>query len=333
MVDEGADEGVDDGANALAGDGVLIITSSLIGDVILSTGAVAEIVRRHAGVRMTLVCSPATAILFRHIPAEAEVIVLTKKTGGAHWLDLYRRLRRRRWVRIYDFRGSVPGRFLNGPRAIPRRPGRESVHKVLEASSILGEGAAFAPVLWLSESERRALPAAVISAERLLVLGPGAALAGKAWPAERFGALAGLLTAPGGLLEGAVVAPTGGGMDRAAAAIVGRGVPAERFVDMTGADLLTTAALMARADLFVGNDSGMMHLAVAAGAPTLGLFGPTDERLYGPWGERAGTARAPGVDVAFGKVSRTVSRTESQMGALTVEAAAAAAGRLLGAGR
>lgn len=314
-------------------DGVLIITGSLIGDVILSMGAIAEIVRRHAGVRMTVVCSPATAILFRHIPAEAEIIVLAKKKGRAHWLDLYRRLRRRRWVRIYDFRNSLPVRFLNGPRAIPKGPGRKVVHKVLEASSILGEGGSFAPILWLSESEREGLPAAVTAAKRLLVLGPGAALAGKAWPAERFGALAGRLTARGGLLEGAVVAPTGGGMDRAAAAIIGQGVPAERFVDMTGADLLTTAALMARADLFVGNDSGMMHLAAAAGAPTLGLFGPTDERLYGPWGERAATVRAPGVSVAFGKVSRTVSRTESQMGALTVEEAAAAAGRLLRAAR
>ncbi len=322
-----------DGADDRADDGVLIITGSLIGDVILSTGAIAEIVRRHAGLRMTVVCSPATAILFRHMPAEAEIIVLAKKKGRGHWLDLYLRLRRRRWVRIYDFRNSLPVRFLNGPRAIPKGQGREAVHKVLEASSILGDGAAHAPVLWLAASEREALPAAVTSAKRLLVLGPGAALAGKAWPADRFGALAGLLTAKGGLLEGAVVVPAGGGMDRAAAAIIGQGVPAERFVDMTGADLLTTAAVMARADLFVGNDSGMMHLAAAAGAPTLGLFGPTDERLYGPWGERAATVRAPGVNVAFGKVSRTVSRTESQMGALAVEEAVAAAERLLSAVR
>jgi len=306
-------------------DGVLIITGSMIGDVILSTGAIAEIVRRHAGAPVTVVCSPGTAILFRHLPGGAEIIALAKKKRGGHWLDLYRRLRGRRWRRIYDFRNSLAGRFLNGPRVTPRRAGGETVHKVAEASSILGEGPALSPVLWLSKADDEALPAGVRSAKPLLVLGPGASRAGKAWPVERFAALAGRLTERGGPLEGAVVVPTGGPMDRPAAEVIRQGVPEERFVDMTGADLLTTAAVMARAALFVGNDSGMMHLAAAAGAPTLGLFGPTDERLYGPWGERAAAVRAPGVPVAFGKTSRTVSRTESQMDALTVDEVAAAA--------
>lgn len=310
-------------------DGILIITGSMIGDVILSTGAIAEIVRRHPGARVTIVCSPGTAILFRHLPAAAEIIPLAKKKRSAHWVDLYLTLRRRRWGRIYDFRNSLVSRFLRGPRETMRRPGPEPVHKVLEASSILGDGPALAPVLWLSGHERDALPSAVQSARRLLVIGPGAMLAGKAWPVERYAALAARLTAPGGPLDGAVVVPAGGPMDREAAAIIGRGVPDDQFVDLTGADLLTTAALMARADLFIGNDSGMMHLAAASGAPTLGLFGPTDERLYRPWGERAGSVRAPGVSVVFGKASKTVSQTETQMGALTVDDVTAAAERLL----
>ncbi|MFN3669256.1 MAG: glycosyltransferase family 9 protein [Brevundimonas sp.] len=317
-----------DGADRPADDGVLIITGSMIGDVILSTGAIAEIVRRHAGARVTVVCSPGTAILFRHLPARTEVIPLAKKKRGGHWIELYRALRTRRWARIYDFRDSLAGRFLNGPRVIPRKTGGEPVHKVREASTILGDGPALSPTLWLGDAVQ-GLPAAVTGAKRLLVLGPGATRAGKAWPVERFAALAADLTGTGGLLEGAVVVPTGGPMDREAAAVIGAARPAERFVDMTGADLLVTAALMARAALFVGNDSGMMHLAAAAGAPTLGLFGPTDERLYGPWGSRAAAVRAPGESVVFGKTSKTVSRTETQMGPLTVETVAAAAADLL----
>jgi ADP-heptose:LPS heptosyltransferase len=54
---------------------------------------------------------------------------------------------------------------------------------------------------------------------------------------------------------------------------------------------LTAFACLKRARLFIGNDSGAMHLAAAAGAPTLGLFGPSDERLYGPWGEQARAIR------------------------------------------
>ncbi|MGK2257621.1 MAG: ADP-heptose:LPS heptosyltransferase, partial [Brevundimonas sp.] len=45
-----------------------------------------------------------------------------------------------------------------------------------------------------------------------------------------------------------------------------------------------------RADLFVGNDSGLMHVSAALGRPTLGLFGPTEWWLYGPWGPKTRTA-------------------------------------------
>ncbi|MHB8528837.1 MAG: glycosyltransferase family 9 protein, partial [Caulobacteraceae bacterium] len=48
-----------------------------------------------------------------------------------------------------------------------------------------------------------------------------------------------------------------------------------------------------RARLFIGNDSGLMHLAAASGTPTLGLFGPSDEALYAPWGPLARVARGP----------------------------------------
>src|SRR3546814_1992136 len=58
-------------------------------------------------------------------------------------------------------------------------------------------------------------------------------------------------------------------------------------------DLLTAAACLERADFFVGNDSGLMHLAAAAGTPTLGLFGPSPEVRYRPWGPHAGYVRTP----------------------------------------
>ena len=51
------------------------------------------------------------------------------------------------------------------------------------------------------------------------------------------------------------------------------------------------AACLARCALFVGNDSGLMHLAASSGAATLGLFGPTPVQEYAPAGPRAGNCR------------------------------------------
>ena len=54
--------------------------------------------------------------------------------------------------------------------------------------------------------------------------------------------------------------------------------------------MASSAAAIDRATLFVGNDSGLMHVSAALGRPTLGLFGPTEWWLYGPWGPRTRTA-------------------------------------------
>ena len=68
----------------------------------------------------------------------------------------------------------------------------------------------------------------------------------------------------------------------------------DRAVDAVGRLALPqVAAIMARSALFVGNDSGLMHLAAATGAPTLGLFGPSRVGEYAPAGRRAAYVAAP----------------------------------------
>jgi ADP-heptose:LPS heptosyltransferase len=89
-------------------------------------------------------------------------------------------------------------------------------------------------------------------------------------------------------------------------------------IDLAGkVSLSEAAACLARMSLFIGNDSGLMHLAAAAGAPTLGLFGPSSANEYAPSGRRAGFVVAPGPAGA------------APMAALTVAAASEAALALL----
>ena len=57
--------------------------------------------------------------------------------------------------------------------------------------------------------------------------------------------------------------------------------------------MLTVYACLERCAFYVGNDSGLMHLAAASGIPTLGLFGPSKESLYAPWGPRTAVVRTP----------------------------------------
>jgi heptosyltransferase-3 len=62
------------------------------------------------------------------------------------------------------------------------------------------------------------------------------------------------------------------------------------------ADLMDLAQWLAGAALYVGNDSGITHLAAAVGAPVLALFGPTDPEIWGPRGSRVTVLRARSIE-------------------------------------
>jgi ADP-heptose:LPS heptosyltransferase len=150
-------------------------------------------------------------------------------------------------------------------------------------------------VIWTAPEDTARAAALLPEGQPWLVLGPTANWHRKVWPAERFAELALSLTAPDGALPGAGIAILGGPGDqeRSMATPVLTALP--QALDLVGKlDLPEVAAVLARAAIFIGNDSGLMHLAAAAGAPTLGLFGPTPSDEYGPAGPKAQAVLADG---------------------------------------
>ena len=99
---------------------------------------------------------------------------------------------------------------------------------------------------------------------------------------------------PGGLFENGRIAIFGSQEERPQAIKLLESIPKRQCIDLIGqVSLLGAYACLKRCICFIGNDSGLMHLAAAAGPPTLGLFGPTSDAQYGPWSsESDGRARA-----------------------------------------
>lgn len=114
------------------------------------------------------------------------------------------------------------------------------------------------------------------------ILHPGSGGKRKCWPLERYFALADRLGSRTGafvlFLSGPVEA---GGM---ASRIEGFVQDRERMGCVAGRELPAVAAILARSAAFIGNDSGITHLAAAAGAPVVALFGPTDPARWAPRG-------------------------------------------------
>ena len=272
---------------------ILFITSSRIGDAVLSSGLLKTLVDEVAAARFTIVASALTAPLFAATPRLDEIIVMDKKPGAGHWLGLWRRVRTRRWGLVVDLRGSAMARVLRPWRRAVRAKGVEPDHKVIEAARMLKlEDRPPSPYLFTDEAIEARAAALTAGDGEILAMAPIANWVGKTWPAERFALVARQLLGPQGAMAGGRLMIMGGPSEPLAAEPVRSAVERSRVIDLVGReDLLVAYAALKRVRLFIGNDSGLMHLAAAAGAPTLGLFGPSDEALYAPWGPMARTVR------------------------------------------
>jgi ADP-heptose:LPS heptosyltransferase len=232
---------------------------------------------------------------------------LWKRTDGpAGFARVVREIRARRYPLALDLqrlqKSAVLARLSGAPRVvgfdrartkewsflwtnerIP--PGPRSEHMVeqyLSFARLLGvpEPRAVHRLPATPEAERRAAELLAELGAPPVIVGLGASKPAKRWPAERYGALARALAD-----EGLAVCLIGGPGERDDARVA-REAAGPRVRDLVGqTSLVELAALCRGARLFVGGDTGPMHVAVASGLRAVVLFGPGDPRRTGPWGE------------------------------------------------
>ncbi|MES2220452.1 MAG: glycosyltransferase family 9 protein [Acidobacteriota bacterium] len=122
--------------------------------------------------------------------------------------------------------------------------------------------------------------------DRFVLMNPGAGWGAKCWPAERYAAVAAELPA----LGFATVVNIGPGESKLAVAFSSN--PHARAFCMTGS-IGQLMACTRRASLFIGGDTGPLHLAAALNIPVVGIYGPTNPARNGPYGTRAIVLRHP----------------------------------------
>lgn len=271
---------------------ILFIAPADLGEIVLATGALAHVLGPED--ELTVLAGPEAAALFRAVPA---VSVCVPERGGVGWA-LAARIADKSFDTAIDARGGWLGRLAPVTRTIGLSPPPVLRHRVEDWGDAAGAGRALTPAIWLDDTAREAAAQAAGDARQLLVLAPGGSREAKRWPAERFAAVARRLVS--GPMSGATVLILGAAeRDDDVTREIAQGLDADGVAARgigAGLDLLAAGAVMERATLVIGNDNALTHIGAALAAPTLTLFGPTDERVRAPFGPRARTLRGRGLE-------------------------------------
>ncbi len=264
---------------------ILYIAEADAEAAVLSSGVLAHLVEALPNAAVTVVGSAASAPLFADTPGLDRLIVLDR-TGRWDWIALWNQVRGTRWGLVVDMRGTKFSERLRRQKRAVRGPDLPDLHAVELAARVLQLDQAPAPRLFFSEETQGAVDAFVGDDQTpILAVGPGADWIGKRWPAERYAKVAAPLLADDGPLAGGRLMIVGEEADRDAAHTIRLAVPRPRVLELQGKlTRLQTAAALSRASLYIGADSIWTQLAVAAGVPSVGVFGPSDDTRVGPWG-------------------------------------------------
>ncbi len=284
-------------------DRALIITLSNIGDLVMTTPVMESVAKLLPPKSMDVLADSRSSELLKNAPYISSIFHRFKRAGFGEQFELLRSLRSVNYDLIVDLRTVfLPYLLRSQHRCIKRKNrslGKHSVEQHYSSIVELGKFQTNIPdckihldKLTMSVAKRITdkLPAG-----KWLAIAPGANWPGKKWPAERFGEL--IVKALGsGLFSAVLVIGSKGDLGADLKADFS-GMP---VLDLRGqTDLNLAAAILSKVSLFVGNDSGLGHMANAVGVNTLTLFGPGEPEKYRPWGRRARVLISQSRDLRF----------------------------------
>ena len=284
---------------------ILLIKLRYLGDVVLSTPVLPLLRKQFPEAKMTFLVNPGTAAVLQDNPYLEEVWVLPRQSWWQQ-LRFIQHVREAKFDTVIDLTDGDRSAFLSWVTGARVRLGYNrdrrwrgkfysqvlpsaygSMHMVeYHQQAIAGLGiheSVGEPEVYIhsevGQQDEDAFGDFFAKGQPLVLLHPTARYVFKAWPLERFAALADWLSG-----QGICVALIGSQRE----ILIGQQImnlTKNKPVNLMGKTQLSQlVALMRRSLLLIGNDGGPIHIASAVGCPVLGLFGPTDPAVWGPRG-------------------------------------------------
>ena len=266
---------------------ILVITLSNLGDVIMTTPVVMRLRRVFPYAEISVIVGPKAQGLLRQSKNIYEVIVYDKRAKFQNKKEFILGLRKQAWDWVVDLRHTAIPILVKNRKSSPllmrrhsKKMKREAHLEVLEWMGIKEQTQD--PFDFFQQNDELSLLKKLSSAgvqenEGWIVIAPGAASERKRWNSKSFRELAEQL----GQKTNKTILLAGSPEEKQIAEKVAQGLKAKAFVVCGLTNLAESAAMIARASLVVANDSAMMHLGFELQSPTVGVFGPTEHKLYG----------------------------------------------------
>ncbi len=292
---------------------ILFVSLSNIGDAVMTTPVLQTLEKIYPDAVFDIVTGKRSAEVFKHYPKLKNLFIKDKQGFLRGYFDLWKALFKTKYDLIVDLRFDGFVYVLRAKRRLTKRNKDDRLtHAVEQHLSVIrsiiperGKSQIItSPAIWLDEAFTFSAINIIKTLPKgfLLSLGPGCGGPEKVWPPTFFAQACNQLKDK---ISGVIL--LGGTGDKAYCREVSEKLEIEHC-DMSGkTSILEAAALMEKTQCFIGNDSGLGHLASAVATPTITLFGVGFPERYHPWQKETEWLLGSGQDVKNISVNDVVS--------------------------
>ena len=267
---------------------VLFITSTRIGDAVLSTSILNLIKNKFPYSNLYIAVGETSASLFKNFGNVKRIFVLKKSFFKFHWAKLWFQTFFNKWDIIIDLRGSLISYFLLNNQKYVYKSLNKHIHRLEELSNLMKTRNLPLPSIPILNTDTEKIPKDFLKLRNPIAIGASANWPAKIWPSKKFVKLIKLLFKEKKFKKERFIVFFGSKNDLKNTKKIAKHFKNSQVKNLCGKlNLIEVAACLKKCKMFIGNDSGLMHIASACDIPTLGLFGPSLESRYAPKGKKA----------------------------------------------
>ena len=267
---------------------VLFITSTRIGDSVLSTSILNHIKNKFPYSSLYIATGKAPAPLFKNFANVKKIFIMKKSILKLHWLKLWFKTFFLKWDIIIDLRGSLISYLLFNEKKYIYKSINKNIHRLDELALLMKIKYLPLPSIPILKKDVKKISKSFLKLNYPIAIGASANWPAKIWPSKNFVKLIKIILKEKNIGKKKSIIFFGSKKDLKNTKKITKHLKKSKVKNLCGKlNLIDVAAHIKKCKIFIGNDSGLMHIASAMGIPTIGLFGPSLENRYAPRGNNA----------------------------------------------